>query len=150
MEKRRIYDLPENFTSMKDSCLKEGFHFLSKMEACWLSGENTFSQKEEALFVALEKDIPVGICGLNVDPYTNDKSIGRVRHLYIVPAARRKGLAKNLVEAVTDHAKNHFDILRLRTNNPIASQFYENLGFSLSNEKFETHLKVLKDPDKKS
>lgn len=147
MNVEKIKSLPDDFIEMKKASFAEGFEFLDKMEKSWSSGENKFNKQGEVLFVAIENGKTVGICGLNIDPYTDDQYIGRVRHLYIMPSARRKGLARKLVGAVTAHAENHFDILRLRTNNPEACKFYENLGFSASNRDYETHYKKLKaDP----
>jgi ribosomal protein S18 acetylase RimI-like enzyme len=42
---------------------------------------------------------------------------------------RRRGVGRALVTAIMAAAMPSFDVLRLRTNTPEGSQFYESLGF---------------------
>ena len=72
----------------------------------------------------------VGLCGLNVDPYTAEGRVGRVRHLYVMEASRRHGIGRRLVAEVIAAARDSFDRLRLRTANPEAARLYEGLGFA--------------------
>jgi len=95
----------------------------------WGNGANRFDRPEEALFGARDAGRLVGVCGLNVDPYTGHERIGRVRHLYILSAFRRRGMGQQLVLRVIQAAHGRFDDLRLRTNNPAAARLYEALGF---------------------
>ena len=44
-------------------------------------------------------------------------------------AHRRQGVGRRLVAEVIAAARRRFHILRLRTENPGAARFYENLGF---------------------
>lgn len=74
------------------------------------------------------------MCGLNVDPYTEDERVGRVRHLYVLFDYRRLGAGRRLVEAVVAAAKSRFIFLRLRTESIEAADFYEKLGFQRSCE----------------
>jgi len=69
------------------------------------------------------------VCGLNVDPYASDEHVGRVRHLYVLSAFRRRGVGRQLVERVVRAAHGRFDEVRLRTNDPAAAHLYEALGF---------------------
>jgi len=71
----------------------------------------------------------VGVCGLNIDPYAADRRVGRVRHLYVLSAFRRRGVGRHLVTAVIEMARGRFDRLHLRTENAGAARFYEALGF---------------------
>jgi ribosomal protein S18 acetylase RimI-like enzyme len=71
----------------------------------------------------------LGVCGLNVDPYTTQPNVGRVRHLYVLNTYRRLGIGRHLVTEVMEAARGRFDSLRLRTGNPAAAQLYERLGF---------------------
>ena len=108
----------------------EGFGFVRRLGNEWDSGTNRFDRPGEALFVAREGDRVVGIGGLNVDPYADDLSVGRVRHLYVLSAYRRAGVGQRLVAAVVTAASGCFDTLRLSTSNPDAARLYERLGFS--------------------
>lgn len=118
----------------------EGHNFVQRTILEWESGRNDFSKKGEILFGIFDFALCVGIGGLNIDPYVNDSSLGRVRHLYISKKYRRMGLATQLIEKIIEVAKKHFTKLRLYTNNPSAALFYESLGFVKSNGIKETHL----------
>src|SRR5256885_12809431 len=71
----------------------------------------------------------VGVCGLNIDPYAADDRIGRLRHLYVRSAFRRRGEGGHLVTKAIETARGRFEVLRLCTTNSPAAQFYEPLGF---------------------
>jgi GNAT superfamily N-acetyltransferase len=95
----------------------------------WETGANRFDKPGEALFGAWLDGRLVGVCGLNVDPFADDEHTGRVRHLYVLPDFRRRGIGRRLVLQVMKTAHGRFDDLRLRTNEPDAARLYEALGF---------------------
>ena len=121
----------------------EGYRFVQRTIDEWRNCINTFSKKGEILFGIFISDLCVGIGGLNVDPFINNPNIGRIRHVYISPKYRRKGLATLLLRKIIQIAVKHFELLRLYTENPNASSFYESLGFIESKAEKETH--ILKD-----
>jgi len=106
-----------------------GFQALARLQDEWQSGRNRFDQPGEAIFIATDNGLVVGICGLNRDPYLRDPTVGRVRHLYVAVEHRRKGIGSQLVRAVKGAAMGRFTRLRLRTNSPDADSFYCSLGF---------------------
>lgn len=116
------------FHSLLTESVAEGYKFVARLCDEWISGDNRFAGPGEALFVAQNLTGLVGVCGLNRDPYVDDPSIGRVRHLYVLPAFRRQGVGRALVRGVMDAASLHFRSLRLRTT-PAADSFYRALGF---------------------
>jgi GNAT superfamily N-acetyltransferase len=69
------------------------------------------------------------VCGLNVDPYSSDPTIGRVRRLNVVPASRGHGVGFHLIQAVVHAARGRFRSLRVRTENAEAGRLYERLEF---------------------
>ena len=93
----------------------EGFRHVERLRDEWLSGLNRFDGPGEAFFVAALGGQAVGVCGLNMDPYTNDPSVGRVRRLYVAPAARRRGIGRGLVAAALAEARKSFCKVTLRT-----------------------------------
>jgi GNAT superfamily N-acetyltransferase len=121
----------------------EGFNFVRRTIDEWKSGMNCFSKKGEILFGIFTSNLCIGIGGLNIDPYIDDPSIGRIRHLYISQEHPRKGLATLLLKKIIKTAATYFETVRLFTNNPEASLFYESMGFDHSNSIKETH--ILKD-----
>ena len=114
--------------TLRAESVVEGYKFVARLCDEWLSGLNRFGAPGEGLFVAQNLTGIVGVCGLNRDPYVDDASIGRVRHLYVSPSCRRQGIGRALVRTVMDAATNRFRMLRLRTT-PVAGSFYQRLGF---------------------
>lgn len=111
---------------------RSGLRFVRRLTAEWASGINRFDRPGEALFAARVDGHVVGVCGLNVDPYTAEERVGRVRHLFVMEAHRRHGIGRRLVTEVIAAARGSFDRLRLRTTNPEAARLYEALGFAPS------------------
>lgn len=131
--------LDDDFDELLNASIDEGFQFLKKFKDSWESGENRFDKLGELHVVAALGSNPVGICGLNIDPYLDDPSVGRVRHLYVHPEYRGLNIGSILLNEIIDEAKENFKILRLRTNEEAASAFYQKIGFSLSKKENETH-----------
>jgi uridine kinase len=121
----------------------EGRRFVRRLAEEWASGANRFDGPGEALFVAWQGGRAVGVCGLNVDPYATTPGVSRVRHLYVLRAARRLGVGRALVAAVIDAARGAFDELRLRTGNLAAAALYEAMGFRRTDTADCTHVMEL-------
>lgn len=104
-----------------------------------------------ALFGAWEAAQLAGVVGWMPDPYLRglgepqrcNQTVGRVRHLYVLPRARHSGVGSALLAALTDEARRHYRVLRLRTDNPAAATFYETLGFTATAEVDATHRRLL-------
>lgn len=127
-----INALPEGFDRLEAEAVAEGHAFLTKLKRRWTEGSNRFDRRGELLLAAYSSQNElIGIAGLNVDPYVDDPTLGRVRHLYVSPSSRRWGVGKALLERITEHARGHFKTLRLRTQNPDAVIFYGAHGFTL-------------------
>src|SRR5262245_19579286 len=108
---------------------EHGLHFVRRLTDEWVNGVNRFDRPGEALFAVRERGDIVAVGGLNVDPYAIDPATGRVRHLYVVAAHRRRGLGATLVTEIIAAARGHFHTLRLSTSNPDAARLYERFGF---------------------
>jgi GNAT superfamily N-acetyltransferase len=78
---------------------------------------------------------------LNRDPYVDDASVGRIRHVYVLERERRRGVARALVERLLAHAAGRFRVVRLSTGE--AASFYESLGFARVEGEHVTHVMVL-------
>jgi GNAT superfamily N-acetyltransferase len=107
-----------------------GLSFVRRLDEEWAGGVNRFDRPGEALFVAHDGSDVVGVGGLNVDPYADNTTVGRVRHVYVLSAYRRRGIAERLVTTIVEAARGRFSTLRLHTSNPDAARLYERLGFS--------------------
>lgn len=124
---------------LEEQARDEGYSFVDRAIEEWASGANRFDRPGEGIFLAKFDAAVVGMCGLNRDPYLTDPSVGRLRHLYVSPDVRRKGVGRSLVRACIDLAGRHFDRVRLRTLDPGAAAFYEMMGFKPVDEPDATH-----------
>src|SRR5256712_11203180 len=126
----RLTDLqPERLAPLIAESEQQGLRLVRRLADEWASGANRFDRPGEALFVARSGERVVGVCGLNVDPYAAQPSVGRLRHLYVLSAHRRLGIGEQLVTRVIETARGRFERLRLSTSNPEAARLYERLGF---------------------
>ncbi len=127
----KVTELPKGMASLAAVAHAEGYGMLDRLMVDFNTGANRFDLPGEALFAAERSGELVGIGGLNVDPYFDDPSIGRVRHLYVHPGQRRAGVGRAIVQAVEACAADNFDVLQLFTTSQAASRFYESLGFGV-------------------
>jgi GNAT superfamily N-acetyltransferase len=107
----------------------EGFRFLERLCREWMAGEARFDGPGEVLLGAYRGPALVAVGGVTRDPYGGDPDVGRLRHLYVAPEARRQGTGASLVRALEDAARPHFRALVLRTDTAQAARFYEALGY---------------------
>jgi GNAT superfamily N-acetyltransferase len=136
----RITELPADFADLVTLSLREDFGAMQRMRENWDSGANRFDRPGEVVYEARVGPRLVGVCGLNRDPYTTSPGIGRVRHLYVDPEFRRRGVGRSLVSTIVECARPHFSRVRLRTLRDDAARFYLALGFrSVEGEPEVTH-----------
>src|SRR5262249_40244047 len=95
-----------------------GWRFVRRLARGWATGANRFGPPGEVLFGAWAAGRLVGVCGLNVDPYAGDATVGRVRRLYVLTEFRGQGIGGRLVRAVVAAARGRFGSLLLRTESP--------------------------------
>lgn len=126
---RVVTQLPPSIAELVEVSLAEGFGAIRRLCEAWEAGTNRFARPGEALLEARIGSRLVAVCGLNVDPYLDDPRVGRLRHLYVHPDARRRGIATQLVDRIIVMATGRFDRLRLRTDRPDADAFYRSRGF---------------------
>lgn len=129
MDVTRIRKLPADLEILACACTDEGFRFLTRLRREWEDGTNCFALPGESLLEAREGGVLLGICGLNRDPYQADADVGRVRHLYVLPQARRRGIGRRLVERVLRAGQERFRVVRVRTPTAEGDCFYRALGF---------------------
>ena len=105
---------------------QEGFGFVKRLCDEWASGTNVFGQPGEALYGVFVDSQLVGVGGIN----RQDEHTGRLRHFYILPSHRRRGLGRELVAHILNHARGRFRSLVLRTDTPAGDLFYQACGFA--------------------
>lgn len=114
---------------LRVASLGEGFSFLDRFVGAWDQGKSRFQDEGESLWGAYCEEELVGICGLSRDPYGGKPTVGRLRHLYVLPVRRREGVGRALTLAVIGKAQENFQSLELRTDQEKAAIFYERIGF---------------------
>lgn len=121
--------LPDDIARLLGESLADGHHLVKRLVDEWDDGSNRFDRPGEIALGARLGGKLVGVGGLNRDPYLEDPAVGRIRHLYVSPGARRQGVGRSLVVALVDAARPTFRRVRLRTSQPEASLLYQALGF---------------------
>ena len=130
MEIRSLLPPPwDSLMPLVEASRAEGLRFLLRFKDEYLSGQARFDYTGDALLGAYEGAELIGLCGLTHDPYGAGASVGRVRHLYVRPEWRRRGIGRRLLEEIEHRASETFDSLVLRTDSMTASQFYRAVGF---------------------
>ena len=108
----------------------EGFRFLRRLRDEHLAGVERFDGPGEVLLGAWDGPVLVAVGGVSRDPYRRGEvAAGRLRHLYVRRAERRRGVGRRLVAALHARARRHFAVLRLRTDTARAADFYDALGY---------------------
>jgi len=129
-EVKRIKNLmDEDIQFLVDESQKEGFRFLQKLVNDYKDGSNTFNKPGEALYGVYDQDSAmIAVGGTNINPFSDDTHIGRVRRFYVARAYRREGIGTLLLEMLISEAENHFQIMVLNST-PQADAFYTSNGF---------------------
>ncbi|MEO6434718.1 MAG: GNAT family N-acetyltransferase [Tepidisphaeraceae bacterium] len=135
----RATELPD-LSALFTASLVEGFGLVQRTIDDFQAGLNRFDHPGEMLLVARDAGGQnIGICGLNIDPYAADPTIGRVRHLYVLPGYRRRGVGRELLKQVIEAARPSFRRLHLRTRDAAADALYCSAGFARFSEQSSTH-----------
>jgi GNAT superfamily N-acetyltransferase len=136
----RVESVPADVDELLTPSREEGHDLVERFVAGWESGCNRFDRSGEVFLEARLAGRLVALGGLNRDPYLEDRSVGRIRHVYVHPDARGAGVGRLLVAALLEHARGHFRRVRLRAGPEGAAGFYLALGFvTTSGEDDSTH-----------
>lgn len=113
---------------------QEGFQFIEHMLRN--RRDETFQETGEALFIVLSPmGQPIACGGYTKQPH--EASTGRIRHVYVLPEARSKGVGTSLLEKMIREAFLSYDRLVLFSD--AADGFYRRLGFVPASGEKVTH-----------
>ena len=135
-----VRELPLGIEILRAEALRAGFRFMDKLVSEWESGANRFDMPGEMLFGAFADARLVAIGGLNIDPYANDPSVARLRHLYVLSRVRRQKVGSRIARHLLDTARTSFASVRLFTDTAEAGAFYAKLGFARTHSPNATHI----------
>jgi GNAT superfamily N-acetyltransferase len=117
----------------------EGFRFLTRFLNDLANHRVSLADGREFFLAAVEQDHLVGVGGVTPDPYVDDPTTGRLRHLYVSPDVRRRGVGRALVRSLEARALPTYRRLRLRTDTTLAARFYAQLGYEWTSDTHATH-----------
>lgn len=131
MELKVITDLGTvDLSLLMEESKNEGYRFLERLELEYQAGTNTFKNPGECLYgVFNEENILVAIGGLNVDLYSEEPGVGRLRRFFVSANYRRGGIGSTLLKAIISTARTHFKVLVLHTDTEHGDRFYLSHGF---------------------
>lgn len=129
--------------ALRAAARQEGFRFIDRLVSDWQSGDNRFTDPGERFVGATAGTKLVAVGGLNRDPYADSDRIGRLRHVYVMPARRRIGIGGAVLAALLSDAAAAFDEIRVRTDTGYGSAFYRAAGFSATPGTHHTHALAL-------
>ncbi len=110
---------------------QEGFRFVERLINDYKNGSNMFSHADEGLFGVFSEDgTLIAFGGLNRDPFSNERKVGRLRRFYVRKEYRRHGIGSLLVKGIMDEADKHYKVLVLHTDTEQGDLFYCSIGFS--------------------
>lgn len=134
--------LPDDIGRLLEEADGEGHNLVRRLVEDWIDGSNRFDRFGEIAMAARADTRLVGVGGLNQDPYLDDSTVGRIRHVYVSPDARGQGVGRLMVSALVEHARTTFRRVRLRSTG--SPEFYLALGFEKADgERDATHVMEL-------
>jgi len=130
-EFQRIQTLPTNaLAALLATSTAEGFRFVERFAREWEDDKARFDGPGQLFLAAYDGATVIAVGGLTPDPYSGDPALGRLRHLYVRPDARHRGIGRRLVQALERAAQGKYRALVLRTDTATAARFYEELGYT--------------------
>jgi len=131
--------------TLQHEASQEGCGFVERLVSEWRDGSNRFDRDGEILFAGhLVGGEMVAVGGLNRD-FAHHSGVGRLRHIYIRPAFRRRGIASALIGRLELHGRLSFRSIRLRTDSSVAARLYESRGYQPINSETATHVLTWSD-----
>jgi GNAT superfamily N-acetyltransferase len=127
----RTIQLPlDGFEPLAHEARAEAYHFIERLQEDWDANRNRYSGEGEVLLGVFCDGQLVALGGLNRDPFTDTPGVGRLRHVYVRSAWRRRGIGEALVAELLQRARLSFRETRLHADNPVAIRLYEGMGFT--------------------
>lgn len=120
-------ELPEDFQELLHAAQSEGHGLLDRLKREWSESSVRFDGSNEKLLIARVDGKLVAVGGITVDPV--DPSALRMRRFYVLPAARRRGLARSLVTALLSTVPANQSV-GVHVGIPTAFPFWESVGFA--------------------
>jgi GNAT superfamily N-acetyltransferase len=126
IEIRRLTELPPDIEILQADAAVDGIRNMASLVADWRSGKDRYDMPGEALFGAFDGARLIGVGCVKIEPGVTAM---RMRRLYVLRAARRRGVGCLLADAMIARALESADRLTCNAAPPGASDFWEAMGF---------------------
>ena len=136
--------LPSGIAELARTASSEDFEMVRRLVDDYISGNNRFSKPGERLCAASIGEQVIAVGGINIDPYYDSPSLGRIRHLYVHPDFRRSGVGARLMRLIEGRGERYFDSFQLFTESTTAAMFYESLDYAPVHDRWKvSHAKQI-------
>jgi ribosomal protein S18 acetylase RimI-like enzyme len=125
----------------------EGFAFLDRFVSELESEAVALNSAGEFFLGFIAGGEIVALGGVTPDPYLNDPTTGRLRHVYVRSDHRRSSVGRQLVRELERRAVYVYSTLRLRTDTDAAAQFYQAMGYDPVIDATATHVRSIASSD---
>jgi GNAT superfamily N-acetyltransferase len=126
--------IDDDLNTLMQESKEEGFRFVERLMNDYKNGTNNFMKPGEALYgIFNNKNMLVAVGGINIDPFSSEDNIGRLRRFYVNKENRREGIGSLLLKKIINDARNNFKVLVLKTDTEQADKFYTSFGFLKGN-----------------
>jgi GNAT superfamily N-acetyltransferase len=116
--------LPGGFDALRAEAEAEGHRHMARLAVEVSETPELFI----ALLAAFDEGELLGIGGMTPEPA--DPSAIRMRRLYVSQAARRRGVARMIANALLNEALCRAKLVTVHAGNPGAERFWEALGYA--------------------
>ena len=123
---RRLSDLPPDIEILRGEAAADGIRNMGILVADWQTGKERYAMPGEALFGAFEGERLLGVGCVKIEPGITAM---RMRRLYVLRAARRRGVGCLLADAMIARGFESADRLTCNALPPGAGEFWEAMGF---------------------
>ena len=123
---RVIEELPTGFEALRAEARAEGYLFVERLAADWVSAAMRFDRAGEALLAMRLNGVLAGVGGLTIEPVVPDAL--RMRRFYVRPPYRRSGIGRELAAVLLERAASSTGLVTVNAS-PVSAAFWESLGF---------------------
>jgi len=123
---RVIEALPDGFAALRAEAEAEGHRHMARLAQEWADRPGLF----HALLAAFEGGELAGIGAITDEPEAADEPAWRMRRLYVPKRARRRGVARTIVNALLQEALDNVRLVTVHAGGAEAGRFWEAMDFT--------------------
>ena len=137
----RIGALPDDFAALREAAEREDFLFLGRLGERW-DGVRYDADDLASVWGARVDGALAAIGAQTYDEYDPSPLHRRIRHFYVRPDRRRRGVGRALAQQLIKDAHAIAPRLHLRATHTVSRAFWEAVGFARVDREDRTHALV--------